>query len=113
MLIIVNLVVFVILTFIRVFFFFLYREDGHASALFEERILKWVVLPADPGDLAARPWTIFTYMFSHTGVLHILGNTLWLWAFWLYPAGPDRQQEDLSSFYLWRFDGRISLPAIL
>jgi membrane associated rhomboid family serine protease len=81
MLIIVNLVAFVILTFIRVFFFFLYREDGQADALFEERILKWFVLPSNLGDLGARPWTIFTYMFTHTGVLHILGNTLWLWAF--------------------------------
>ena len=80
MLIIVNLVVFVILTFIQVFFYFIYREDGQADALFQERILKWFVLPADPGELASKPWTVITYMFSHTRVLHILGNTLWLWA---------------------------------
>ncbi len=81
MLIIINLLVFVLLAFVNTIFYFLYREDGEARLLFEERILKWVVLPADLSDLAARPWTIFTHMFTHTGVLHILGNTLWLWAF--------------------------------
>lgn len=81
MLIIVNLVVFVIFAFINVFFYFLYREDGKANEIFHERILKWVVLPADLNDLAARPWTIITHMFTHIGVLHILGNILWLWGF--------------------------------
>ena len=81
MLIIVNLVVFVILSFIRVFFFFIYREDGLAEAIFNESVLKWFVLPANMSELGSRPWTVFTYMFTHTGVLHILGNTLWLWAF--------------------------------
>lgn len=81
MLIIVNLVVFVILSFIKVFFVFLYRDDGNANSLYENSILQWFVLPADPGELLKRPWTIFTYMFSHVRVFHILGNTLWLWAF--------------------------------
>jgi len=81
MLIIVNLVVFVILTFIKVFFFFIYADDGQAESVFSEGVLKWFVLPANLNELGSKPWTIFTYMFSHTGVLHILGNTLWLWAF--------------------------------
>lgn len=81
MLLIVNLVVFVIFAFINVFYTFLYREDGQANALFHERILKWVVLPADLNALASRPWTIFTHMFVHVEVLHILGNMLWLWGF--------------------------------
>ena len=81
MLIIINLVVFVALQLIKVFFHFMYREDGLALSLYDQKILKWFVLPANPSDLAARPWTIITHMFTHDGVLHILGNTLWLWAF--------------------------------
>lgn len=81
LLIIMNLVVFVILTFIHVTMFFLYRQEGQAALMFQEKVLKWFVLPASTGELGARPWTVITYMFTHTGVLHILGNTLWLWAF--------------------------------
>ena len=81
MLIIVNLVVFIILAFIKVIFHFLHTGDGVAIALYNEKILKWFILPADFGDLAARPWTIITHMFVHDGVFHILGNMLWLWMF--------------------------------
>ncbi len=81
MLIIVNLVIFVIFAFIKVMFHFLYRGEGEAISLYEERVLQWFILPADPSDLASRPWTIITHMFVHDRVLHILGNMLWLWMF--------------------------------
>ena len=81
MLIIINLVMFVLLSLIYVFFVFIYREDGQAQAVFQEKILKWFVLPSNLSELSTKPWTVFTYMFAHTRVLHILGNTLWLWAF--------------------------------
>ncbi|HEX5653259.1 MAG TPA: rhomboid family intramembrane serine protease [Chitinophagaceae bacterium] len=81
MLIIVNLVVFVLLQLIKVFFYFIYSEDGRAIEVYENNVLKWFTLPADLGELASRPWTVITHMFTHDGVWHILGNTLWLWAF--------------------------------
>ena len=81
MLIIVNLVTFVILAFIKVMFHFLYRGEGEAIGLYEQQILKWFILPADIGQLASRPWTIITHMFVHDGIMHILGNMLWLWMF--------------------------------
>ena len=81
MLIIINLVMFVLLSLIYVFFVFIYREDGQAQAVFQEKILKWFVLSSNLSELSTKPWTVFTYMFAHTRVLHILGNTLWLWAF--------------------------------
>ncbi len=80
-LIIVNLVLFVILAFIKVIFYFMYREDGQALALFNEKVLQWFTLPADPGDLLSKPWTIVTHFFTHDRVFHILGNMLWLWVF--------------------------------
>ncbi len=81
MLIIVNLVVFVTLAFIKVIYYFMYRQDGQAIALFNEQVLHWFTLPADPAELASKPWTIVTHMFSHDRVFHILGNMLWLWVF--------------------------------
>ena len=41
----------------------------------------FLMLPADPGMLLHTPWTIVTYMFSHTGFIHILFNVLMLYWF--------------------------------
>ncbi len=81
MLIFANLVVFVILLFMKVIYNFLYREDGQGDAFFMERVMAWFALPADTSKLATRPWTIISSMFSEIGILQIIGNMLWLWAF--------------------------------
>lgn len=44
-------------------------------------ITRQFMIPADPGKLLTRPWTILTHMFSHLGFFHILFNMLWL--FWM------------------------------
>lgn len=81
MLIAVNLIVFVILAFIKVVYYFSEGNDGLAS--FNRNIFEWVTLPADLHKLMTRPWTIITHMFVHdtVSVWHILANMLWLWAF--------------------------------
>ncbi|MHB1279361.1 MAG: rhomboid family intramembrane serine protease [Bacteroidia bacterium] len=42
-------------------------------------IIHWIYMPADPMKFLFRPWTIFTYMFVHQEILHILFNMLWLY----------------------------------
>ena len=79
MLIAINLIVFVLLAFIQVIYFFTYGGDG--KAIFRQDILKWVTLPGEMGQFLRRPWTLFTHMFSHEQVWHIIANMLWLWAF--------------------------------
>lgn len=81
LLIAINLVVFVILAFIKVIYYFSQSEAGIAA--FDRDIFRWVALPADPATFLTRPWTLITHMFVHdTGsVWHILANMLWLWAF--------------------------------
>ena len=81
MLIIVNLVLFASLIMIRTFFYFFYREDGQAEQLFAQKALTWFVVPADLSQLASKPWTIITAIFSHVSVWAILANMLWLWTF--------------------------------
>lgn len=81
MLIFANLVVFIILLFMKVVYNFLYREQGQGDALFMERVMTWFALPGDLGKLATRPWTIIVAMFSEISLLQIIANTLWLWAF--------------------------------
>ncbi len=80
LLIAINLTVFILLTFIKIIYWFTLHKDL-AEPSFDRQIMDWVVLPADMSHFITRPWTLFTHFFSHTGVWHILGNMLWLWMF--------------------------------
>ncbi len=81
MLIAINLIIFVLLALIKLIYFFSYENSGEGLSTFKNNILNWVTLPADLSALLRRPWTLFTHMFVHEGVWHIIGNMLWLWCF--------------------------------
>jgi membrane associated rhomboid family serine protease len=49
--------------------------------VFNDTVLKYLMVPSAPGELLLRPWTIFTYMFTHFGLWHILFNMLILYWF--------------------------------
>src|SRR6202165_5984332 len=82
MLIAINLIVFVILAFIKVVYFFS-EGDQQVATVFYKGFFEWVTLPADFHKFLTQPWTLCTYMFVHDprNVWHIIGNLLWLWAF--------------------------------
>lgn len=40
--------------------------------------LNYVSLSSSPADLLYQPWTLFTYFFFHSGVIHLLVNVLML-----------------------------------
>lgn len=72
------------LIFINVAVFILIRLVGVLLLLFNLQnlpILLYLQLPAAPMALLSRPWTLFTYMFTHLELLHILFNMLWLYWF--------------------------------
>ncbi len=69
--------VFCIFKFVYVTWFF----AGLAKPSYYSSVFNWFILPSDIHVILERPWTIFTYMFMHDGVFHLLGNILWLWAF--------------------------------
>jgi membrane associated rhomboid family serine protease len=58
--------------------YFFYQQT---PARFNAEVLQWFKMPASLTRLSERPWTIFTQMFTHTGIMEILSNMLWLWAF--------------------------------
>jgi len=76
MLIAILAIVFCIFQFLWVVYYLSGKDESSYQA-----ILNWFRLPADFHTLLNRPWTLFTYMFMHEKVWHMLGNLLWLWAF--------------------------------
>ena len=62
--------------------------------------LQYLQCPSSPELLLYRPWTIFTYMFTHFDFLHILFNMFWLYwfgglflTFW--------GERQLGGLYVW------------
>jgi membrane associated rhomboid family serine protease len=48
---------------------------------FNDQIVKFLMVPSLPLELLTRPWTVITYMFTHTNIWHILFNMLMLYWF--------------------------------
>ncbi len=73
----INAVIFLVLIFIKIIYFITQSPPGE----FENNIQSWFILPASLASLAHKPWTFFSYMFTHTNLIVALTNMLWLWAF--------------------------------
>lgn len=42
-------------------------------------LLTWLAMPSSFKELMWKPWTVFTYCFTHENLWHILFNLLWLY----------------------------------
>lgn len=73
----VNALVFVGINFIKIIYFL---SDTPLEFFFRQ-VLNWLVLPADAGVLATRPWTLLTHMFTHYSIWQLISSLLWLWSF--------------------------------
>ncbi len=74
-----NAVIFIIINFIKIAFNLSNVEN--VDATFQTYILNWLGFSADPNIALTRPWTIFTYMFTHSQVWDLVIYMLWFWAF--------------------------------
>lgn len=79
-LIVICIVIFVGLAFMKAVWYFTYQKDL-AIPLFNKNVLGLFVMPADIDKLLSRPWTIITHMFVHDNVWAVFANMLWLWSF--------------------------------
>ena len=70
-LIYINLAVFVLVQIVHTLSFLFQSNNIN--------IIYGLGMPSKPVELLFKPWTIITYMFTHTGVLHILFNLIWLY----------------------------------
>ncbi len=50
-------------------------------ATYKQQVLDWFTLPPQLGKLATRPWTVLTYMFTHSDFMAAIATILWLWGF--------------------------------
>ncbi len=67
--------------------------------IFFHSFLSWISVPGTFAGLLYKPWTLITYMFAHSGFIHLIFNMLWL--FWfgkMFTA--ELQQKQLISVYL-------------
>lgn len=69
----INVGIFVVTTLISVFLL-LFNWDATSW-------LNYLELPAWMPQFWSQPWSVFTYMFLHAGILHLLFNVLWLYWF--------------------------------
>lgn len=72
-LIYINVGVFIVTTLVTIF---LQLFNRSVAGIFD-----LLALPASFTRFLYQPWSIFTYMFMHAGILHILFNMLWLYWF--------------------------------
>ncbi|MBE0646832.1 MAG: rhomboid family intramembrane serine protease [Bacteroidales bacterium] len=76
-LVIINISVWIFIQIFRVLAFLFDTPDS--SSAFSS-VVDHLAVPASFSLLIQQPWTLFTYMFLHVGIWHILFNMLWL--FW-------------------------------
>ena len=70
------------LIYINLIVFVLVQVFQTSSFLFQNKTLNLIYvlgMPSKPLELLFKPWTLITYMFTHTGLLHILFNLIWLY----------------------------------
>lgn len=78
-LILINVAVFVALLLAYLVLLPIGGSGTGATYLRDVYVVQWLRSTADLGQLVTRPWTVFTYMFVHTGLGHIFWNMILLW----------------------------------
>nr|WP_294902529.1 rhomboid family intramembrane serine protease [uncultured Lacibacter sp.] len=76
-LIFINIMVFVILGFIKI----VYQLSDSNLTAFNAQIMNWIGLPGSFSSFAVKPWTLLLHMISHDTVWRLLGNMICFWAF--------------------------------
>lgn len=82
-LIIFNLIVFTTLLGLYLIYLVTYDTADAAKPEFTSQVLGVLNLPADPEVFIYKPWTVLSYMFTHThfSFFRLFANMLWLWSF--------------------------------
>lgn len=77
LLIVVNVIIYIFLSFIKI----VYLVNNSTEGAFQAQVLQLLSVPAQPQVFATRPWTLISYMFTHSGLWELVSSMLWLWGF--------------------------------
>jgi len=78
-LLLINVAVFVALIAFQLVLSIAMGDRMTGMAALDRYVVQWLRSTSDLGGLVLKPWTVFTYMFVHTGLGHIFWNMLLLW----------------------------------
>ncbi len=108
-LIIINVAVFLVLGLLKVFMrlFIPGMSLAELRYAFDTDVMKYFMIPSLPADLLHRPWTIITYMFTHTNLWHILFNMLVLYWFGRIFLQYLTAKQMLTNYILGGFAGAL------
>jgi membrane associated rhomboid family serine protease len=73
--------------------------------------IRFLSVPSSLNTLIYRPWTLFTYMFTHKELLHILFNMLWLYWFGMIFLEYFDQKKLVAVYILGGLAGAITYVA--
>jgi len=70
-------------------------------------LMKWFVLPVEPGSLIVQLWSLLTYSFLHFGFWHIFWNMLVLYWFGQYVLNLFTEKRFLTIYLLGAICGGL------
>lgn len=80
-LIAIAMIVFVVLAFFRALTYVRLPPGSDVTDIFNRNVLSWFALSGDVEKVLAKPWTVLSYSFVHTGIWQLFANLIWLWCF--------------------------------
>jgi len=80
---------------------------AEVKGIFNQKVMQYLMLSADPVKLITRPWTLITYMFTHQNVMHILFNLIWLFWFGKIFLQYLTEKQLLSTYLLGGLAGAV------
>ena len=72
-----NLIFFVTLNFIQI----AYLLGNSELYEYENDVLRYFTMPGKFSAFIQEPWSLFSHLFTHTGIWQLIGNMLFLWGF--------------------------------
>lgn len=109
--ILINIIAWLLISVIRnLAFLFSTPESGTTGAYkyqLSEFLLSVLALPANLLTFIQKPWTLFSYMFLHFDLLHILFNMLWLYWFGVIFVQYLSQKQFLATYIFGGITGGL------
>ncbi len=103
---IIQFSVFVLFSFINVYFLITYGKE-EAALLFSKNIYENLALPLHFQTLIDKPWTIITHFFYHANSWDFIGNMIWLLLFGFFFQEVTSREKIIPFFIYGAMGGAV------